>query len=65
MLDLKFLGGIKGGITEFIYPAENEKDYTDFISKYKDSCILKNITFHKVSTIYEVLPLVFEDFHNE
>ena len=64
-LDLKFLGGIKGGITEFIYPAENEKDYTDFISKYKDSCILKNITFHKVSTIYEVLPLVFEDFHNE
>jgi ATP-dependent Lon protease len=26
-LDLKFLGGIKAGVKEFIYPAENEKDY--------------------------------------
>jgi ATP-dependent Lon protease len=59
-LDLKFLGGIKAGIVEFIFPQENEKDYLKFIEKYKDNEILHNIVFHKVSHITEVLKIIFE-----
>ena len=59
-LDLKFLGGIKAGIVEFIFPQENEKDYLKFIEKYKDNELLHNIVFHKVSHITEVLKIIFE-----
>jgi ATP-dependent Lon protease len=45
-LDLKFLGGIKSGVTEFIYPNENKKDYDSFIEKYKDEDLIKGIKFH-------------------
>lgn len=59
-LDLKILGGIRAGVTEFIYPAENEKDYRDFIAKYKDKPFLSSIVFHAVTHISEVIDLVFE-----
>ncbi len=59
-LDLKFLGGIKAGVTEFIYPKENQKDYDTFMEKYKDDELTKGIKFHSVETIKEVLELVFE-----
>jgi ATP-dependent Lon protease len=60
-LDLKILGGIKGGVTEFIYPVENEKDFKTFMEKYKDTDLVKDITFHKVNNIHEVFELIFED----
>jgi len=60
-LDLKFLGGIKAGVKEFLYPAENEKDYKSFMEKYKDTDLVKDIKFHKVNNIQEVFELVFED----
>ena len=60
-LDLKFLGGIKAGVKEFIFPNENIKDYTAFIDKYKGSELLDGISFYPVNTIDEVLELVFED----
>ena len=60
-LDLKFLGGIKAGVKEFIFPNENIKDYTAFIDKYKSSDLLDGISFYPVDTIDEVLELVFED----
>ena len=60
-LDLKFLGGIKAGVTEFIYPKENQKDYDSFIEKYKDGDLTNGIKFHSVDTIEEVFELVFED----
>ena len=60
-LDLKFLGGIKAGVTEFIYPKENQKDYDSFIAKYKDDDLTNGIKFHSVETIEEVFELVFED----
>ena len=60
-LDLKFLGGIKAGVTEFIYPKENQKDYDMFIEKYKDDVLINGIKFHGVETIEEVFELVFED----
>ena len=60
-LDLKILGGIKAGVTEFIYPEENEKDYQNFVEKYKDSDSIKDIVFHKVNKIEEVFKILFEE----
>ena len=60
-LDLKILGAIKAGVKEIIFPSENIKDYNNFIDKYKESEIVKDIKFHPVNTITEVFELVFED----
>jgi ATP-dependent Lon protease len=60
-LDLKFLGGIKAGVKEFLYPVENEKDYKTFIEKYKGTDLIKDIIFHPVNNIQEVFELVFEN----
>ena len=59
-LDLKFIGGIKAGVTEFIYPKENEKDFDSFMEKYKDDELTNGISFYPVETIEEVFELVFE-----
>lgn len=59
-LDLKILGGIKGGVKEFIYPKENEKDFLDFYQKYQDKNLLQDIQFHIVENIHQVLKLIFE-----
>jgi ATP-dependent Lon protease len=59
-LDLKFLGGIKAGVTEFLYPKENKKDYDSFMEKYKDDELTNGIIFHEVETIEDVFGLVFE-----
>ena len=62
-LNLKILGGLKGGVKEFIFPKENEKDYHSFIEKYKDTHekLLDGVKFHYVDNIYEVLELIFEE----
>uniref|UniRef100_A0A6C0AY15 Lon proteolytic domain-containing protein n=1 Tax=viral metagenome TaxID=1070528 RepID=A0A6C0AY15_9ZZZZ len=60
-LDLKILGGLKSGATEFIYPKENDKDFNDFYQDLKDKTILDNIKFHSVENISEVLQLIFVD----
>jgi ATP-dependent Lon protease len=60
-LDLKILGGIKAGVKEFIYPKENQKDFVSFMDKYKDDELTKDITFHSVDKIQDVLDLVFEE----
>jgi endopeptidase La len=60
-LDLKIIGGIKAGIKEFIYPEENEKDYQNFMEKYKNSDLVKDIKFNKLNNIIDVFEIVFED----
>ena len=60
-LNHKFLGGIKAGITSFIFPTENLKDYTDFMEKYKNDDIIKGINFYPVSTVQEALDLILEE----
>ena len=60
-LDLIFIGGIKAGVKDFIFPNENLKDYTAFIDKYKGSELLEGINFYPVDTIDDVLKLVFEN----
>jgi endopeptidase La len=59
-LDLKIIGGIKGGVKEFIYPEENNKDFENFMEKYKDSELIKNIKFNNVKRIEDVFKIVFE-----
>jgi len=59
-LDLKILGGLKGGVKEFIFPKDNEKDYNSIVEKYKDKNLLDGITFHSVDNIHQVLELIFE-----
>jgi len=59
-LDLKILGGIKGGVKEFIFPQENLKDYQDFKLKYSSKNLLDDIQFHPVENIQQVLELIFE-----
>lgn len=59
-LELKILGGIKGGVKEFIYPTENEKDFITFMEKYRNIDFVKDIKFHAVENINQVLALIFE-----
>lgn len=58
-LDLKILGGLKGGVTEFIFPSDNQKDFDDFKTLYQDKILLDNIKFHPVNNIHQVLKLIF------
>ena len=60
-LELKILGGIRGGVKEFIFPKENKKDFDEFMEKYSEKSFLKDITFHQLETIHQVFELVFED----
>uniref|UniRef100_A0A6C0CQN2 Lon proteolytic domain-containing protein n=1 Tax=viral metagenome TaxID=1070528 RepID=A0A6C0CQN2_9ZZZZ len=60
-LDLKILGGIKAGVKTFIFPKENDKDFKDFMEKYKDHPDVEGITFLQLETIQEVLEQVFEE----
>jgi endopeptidase La len=57
-LELKILGGIKAGVKEFIYPDKNQNDFLKIKTKYENTTILKNIVFHNVKHIDEVLPII-------
>jgi len=59
-LELKILGGIKSGIKEFIFPIDNKIDYENFIEKYKNNNLIKDIKFHIVTTIQEIFMLILE-----
>ena len=60
-LDLKILGGIESGITNFIYPKENDKDFKEFEDNLKNKSILTNINFFTVSSIKEIFDIIFVD----
>jgi ATP-dependent Lon protease len=59
-LQEKIIHSIKAGITEFIFPKENEKDFNKIMEKYKDKEIIKGIKFHSVNHIDEVFDLILE-----
>jgi ATP-dependent Lon protease len=58
-LELKILGGIKAGVTEFIYPKENQHDYDSFMEKYQKTENISHIKFHSVDHISEVFAILF------
>jgi ATP-dependent Lon protease len=61
-LDHKIMGSIKSGVTAFIFPEDNKRDFDKFMEKYSQSEILKdkNIQFYPVSKIQEVFDLILE-----
>ena len=56
----KIIHSIPSGITEFIYPKENEYDFKKIMDVYKDSDIIKGIKFHCIEKIEDVLDLILE-----
>jgi len=58
-LELKILGGIRGGITKFIFPLQNKKDFNKINEKYKDTDKFKDITFKMVENINDVVKEIF------
>jgi len=58
-LDLKIMGGINGGVTTFIFPKDNKKDYDEFMEKNGTKEEVKSIIFIQVSSIQEVLGMIF------
>lgn len=58
-LDLKIMGGISGGVTTFIFPKDNKKDYDEFMEKNGTKDEIKSIVFIQVSSIQEVLGMIF------
>ena len=58
-LDLKIMGGINGGVTTFIFPKDNIKDFNDFMDKNGSKNEVKSIVFIPVSSIHEVLGIIF------
>jgi ATP-dependent Lon protease len=59
-LQEKIIHSIKAGITEFIFPKENEKDFDKIMEKYKNKEIIKGIKFHSVNHIDQVFDLILE-----
>ncbi len=59
-LQEKIIHSIKAGITEFIFPKENQRDFDKIMEKYKDKEIIKGIKFHSISHIDEVFDLILE-----
>jgi ATP-dependent Lon protease len=59
-LSNKILGSIKSSVKSFIYPKENQRDFDDFIKKYKDDAILENITFYPIEHVNEALALLLD-----
>ena len=58
-LELKILGGIRAGVTKFLFPKENENDYLKIIEKEHVKNKIENIEFKPVTNVNEVLKELF------
>ena len=59
-LDTKIIYGIKSGVKNFIYPLENQQDFTKFTEKYKNNDLIKNINFYPVTNVNDAIELIIE-----
>jgi ATP-dependent Lon protease len=59
-LSIKITSGIKAGVKNFIFPHENEKDYKDFMDKYKNTDLVKGIEFYPINHVNEAIALIME-----
>ena len=57
-LQHKILGSIKSNVKKFIFPKENEKDFNEFMNKYKNNIILNGIEFYPISHVNEAIKLL-------
>ena len=60
VLESKILGGIRGGVTTFLFPKSNSRDFKEFMEKYDSKSIISNINFIEISDIRETMEYVFE-----
>jgi ATP-dependent Lon protease len=60
-LDAKIRGGVKAGVTAFIYPKDNEKDLVKFREDKSNAECVEGIQFTQVDHIEQVIGLVLED----
>ena len=58
----KIIHSIPAGITEFIYPYENQRDFEEIMEKYKDNDILKGVKFTSTRNIQQVFDLILEKY---
>ena len=59
-LNYKILGSIKSNVKSFIFPKENEKDFNEFLEKYKEDNIIKGVKFYPISNVTEALDLILD-----
>jgi ATP-dependent Lon protease len=59
-LKTKIIYGIKAGVKNFIYPVENKKDFSEFMEKYGNTDLVKDVQFYPVNTVEEALELIIE-----
>lgn len=62
-LEQKVLGGIRAGVTKFLYPVENQSDLDKFIAKCNPA-IYVGVEFVAVSHVSEVFAHLFADDKN-
>jgi len=60
-LESKILGGIRGGVTTFLFPKSNSRDFKEFMEKYHAKSIISNIEFIEISHIQETIKYVFDE----
>ena len=60
-LNLKILGGIRAGVTKFLFPVDNIKDFDLFKEEHNDKTIFDKYEYIPVSNIDEVFNIVFKD----
>ena len=54
-LDLKIAGGLRAGITHFLFPKDNQRDFDEISLKSKDNPLFQAARFTPVDSIQEVL----------
>lgn len=59
-LEEKIIHSIKSGITEFIFPRENQKDFDKIMDKYKSNKIIEGIQFHPIHHIEDAFDLILD-----
>jgi ATP-dependent Lon protease len=60
-LNLKILGGIRAGVTTFMFPKDNIKEFNLFKDEHNDKTIFEKYTYIPVEDINEVLDIVFKN----
>jgi len=56
----KIVFSIPSGITDFIFPKENKKDFDKILEKYKDNNLFDGINFFDLENISEVLDMILD-----
>jgi len=60
-LELKILGSLKAGVTDYCYPEENKRDFDKFYEKHGSTDSVVAVRFHAVETINDLMELMVMD----